>query len=151
MTITNEPRGKFLQELRAWWYRILQSGRNPERADFKIGEWTQHLPWIVLIEGVRDSDGQWSDGLVKVYGSRLVQHFGGEMTGKKFSAAGEPFVSRWTAVTNEAQRSRTPVTATGTILVPEYDFQAFEVLCLPLFDERDTIDRLLIEIELFKN
>ena len=150
MTITQEPRGKFLQDLRSWWYKILESGRNPARADFKLGEWTQHLPWIVLVDAVRDDEGQWVDGLVKVYGSRLVQHFGGEMTGMKFSAAGEPFVSRWTAVSNESLRSRAPVTATGTILLPEYDFQAFEVLCLPLFDERDVIEKLLIEIELSK-
>ena len=97
---------------------------------------------------MRDNQGQWPDGLVTVYGSELARNSGVEMTGVRISTVGEPFASRWTALTGYALRSKEPVTAMGNILLPERNFQKFEVLCIPLFDEHDMIEKLMIEIEL---
>lgn len=143
-----ECHSKRLLQLRDWWHSIAREGRLPSKSDFQLSDWKKHLPWIAAVDPIRSSNGETADYCFKVFGSYLVQPFGAELTGKTLSEIGEPFVTRWVEPIRLVDRKREPVVAAGSILIPERNFQEFEILVAPLFGADGTVDRYLAEVEL---
>jgi hypothetical protein len=148
LTIVKQLRGERVSKLREWWFAVSRSGHRPTKSDFKLADWKKHLPWIAAVDPVRDTQGLLMDVSFKVFGSGLVRQFGGELTGKRLSDVGEPYMARWLAPVRVVEETKEPVAAAGNILIEERDFQEFEALFVPLFDSSGMIERFLVEAEL---
>jgi len=142
--------GKRLHRLLAWWRGIRDTGALPCRADFRLAEWKAHLPWIAVADTIRDPSGDLVDGLIKVWGTGLSDPFGGDFTGQKLSDFGEPYVRRWMTPARIVESTGQPLAISGRVLLPDKDFQRFELVFLPLFDTNGRFERLLAETEMLK-
>lgn len=148
--IISEFEGKRLQRILSWWQDIRKTGAFPSRADFRLTEWKAHLPWIAVVDLIRGPDGVPSDGQIKVWGTGLSAPFGGDVTGQKLSDFGEPYVSRWTHPALIVHKTLAPAAVSGRVLLAHKDYQRFEMVFLPLFDDAGVYDRLMIETELLE-
>jgi hypothetical protein len=146
--VIEHPSGPMLTEFVGWWHKLSSAGLKPGKADFKLAEWKRHLPWIAAFDMIRDEAGLPADALVKVYGTRLVEPFGGDVTGQKISQFGEPYFSRWQMPAQLVEQRQAPVCVSGKILLPDRNFQPFELALLPLYNDSGVIERLLTEAEL---
>ena len=124
--------------------------RLPKRADINPVELKELLPEICFFTPVYDDGGCVSDVIVTLQGTKAV-NFYGEHTGKSVLQHPSPEVGRriLTAVAATVQERR-PKLASATSLSQQKDYLTMKALYIPMAENGEAIDRLLVLIRVFR-
>jgi len=132
-----------LRRVLSLWTAKRPSGRLPARGDLLPEELGPTLPAVLLLDVVGKADGR--DYVYRVAGSRLVEMYGVEPTGRPLSDFAEwPWAQRARRIFDRAVDSGMPTLARARMTVEPRDFYRVETLCLPLAAEGATVDMLLV-------
>ncbi len=113
----------------------------PLRADMTPEAMKRHLGWLHLIDVSYDP----LDFRFRLYGSSIAELLGKDSTGKTFSEAfPEPFLSQVRPAFEYSVKNVAPLLLSSTGAGANKDFIAVTSLLLPLSDNGDVVDVILV-------
>ncbi|MGV8997434.1 MAG: PAS domain-containing protein [Parvibaculaceae bacterium] len=139
-----------LKAVHAYWDAKRGTRSMPARADINPVELREHLGWIIMAEVLDDM----ADFRYRLVGTKVTRYFvnnsTGQTTSDTFAPFGQGVVNSVKAVYRKAARDHVAVYAYGqSNWVPDWktearDFSRFDTLMLPLSDDDQTCNMLLI-------
>lgn len=140
------PMGDFLAHFRA----KMTDGQLLSRADVKPEELKPYLVDMGILELVRDEQGSFSDLITRLIGSS-IEHFYGNMTGHCLSEyPNKKAVARALGSVAKAIELRAPVLADMRGRLPDGNDISVRSLYIPLSQDGETIDQIIVYLELKK-
>ena len=134
-----------LAALRAWWNA--KNGATdalPSRADFNPAEYRHLLPYIALVDILRNP----LDWRYRLVGTRMVEVMGGERTGRRMrELLSPPAVEGAAMLMTRLIETRAPLAFTGTLYWLEKEYVGFHALVLPLSSNGEEIDMALMGLD----
>lgn len=128
-----------------WWSAQAASGKIPARKDFEPMKFAKYLPYISLIDTTDKRD----KFHVRLIGTALTQAMGYDPTGDQVSTfkGSEEIYKRYNAVID----SKKPHMMLKTSLFwANKDYIHYHILYLPLSDDGETVNMLLVAIQFNK-
>jgi hypothetical protein len=124
----------------AYWHRLRGGRRLPLRADFDPIEVPELLPYVIVIDVLRDPQ----DFQYRLLGTTLDRVFGADFRGKRFSELA--FTRPGTPLWDECCRvvaEQVPLRSTVAFLGSDRAVHKAEHLAMPFSDGGETVDMLL--------
>lgn len=138
------------QDLKRYWDAKRGSRAMPGRSDIDPVELRRHLGSLILLDVLHGCD----DYRYRLIGSKVVQAYGRDSTGKTVRTLLANTEEQYVEVTLDAYRSvarrRTTALTSGSLKVVKRDFVRFECLMLPLGSHDDRVDIILVEQLFFR-
>ena len=120
-----------------------------KRSDIQPGDMKDLLPNICFFVPVYDEAGELEDVLIPLMGTNVVSFYG-ELTGKKVSE--HPYLevsSRIITTVAQILENRRAVVAESKVLSSHQEHLAVRALYVPMSEDGETIDRLLVHLHVF--
>jgi hypothetical protein len=146
LDVSSHIRGRVLDLSLNYWESKIIDGRIPARRDIEPLDIPELLPQIILLDVTRKP---WHFRF-RLIGTNVVYHLSEDWTGSWFSEIGHMAApSRiFTACVNVAS-SGNPLRNQTPYIGPHSNFVSSEDLILPLSDDGETVDKLLVFVEYF--
>lgn len=144
--VVAEVRGRVLDLGFAYWESKIVDGRIPARSDIEPLDIPELLPQIILL----DVDQEPWNFRFRLIGTNVVYHLTEDWTGSWFSEIGHmaPPSSIFTACV-EVASSLQPLRNQTPYVGPHSNFISSDDIILPLSDDGETVDKLLVFVEYF--
>ena len=144
--VASDIRGHVIELGLAYWTSKMTEGRLPARRDIEPLDIPELLPQILLLYVSRDP---W-DFRFRLIGTNVVYHLSQDWTGSSFSeiehmAAPSRIFSAYVEVSNSGEPLRSQTLYVG----PHVNYVTAENIILPLADDGETVDKLLVFVEHF--